>query len=52
MSIHESDELRERIEEAGLLAHEVLRYDLDLEEEAVFPVYLYDGEESGQEVEP
>jgi hypothetical protein len=48
MSIHENDELRERIEESGLLAHDVLRYDLDLEDE-VFPVYLYDLEESGEE---
>ena len=46
MSIHENDELRERVEESGLLAHDVLRYDLELEEEAVFPIYLYDLEES------
>ena len=51
MSIHENDELRERIEESGLLAHDVLRFDLELEDE-VFPVYLFDLEEAGQEVDP
>jgi hypothetical protein len=52
MNSHEHDELRERIEESGLLAHDVLRNDLDLEEEVVFPVYLYDSTESGEDVEP
>ncbi len=51
MSNHEIDELRERIEESGLLAHDVLRHDLDLEEEVVFPVYLYDSVESHDEAE-
>ena len=52
MNHHESDELRERIEESGLLAHDVLRNDLDLEEEVVFPVYLYDSFENSDDVEP
>lgn len=50
LSIAETDELKERIEEAGLLAHEVLCHDLDLEEEVVFPVYLYDSGESREEI--
>ena len=52
MNSHENDELRERIEESGLLAHDVLRHDFELEEEVVFPVYLYDSIESRDEVEP
>ena len=51
MNIQESDELRERIEESGLLAHDVLHNDLDLEEEVVFPVYLYDSIESRDEAD-
>jgi hypothetical protein len=51
MNIHENDELRERIEESGLLAHDVLRNDFDLEEEVVFPVYLYDSPESPEDAE-
>lgn len=51
MNHHETDELRERIEESGLLAHDVLRNDLDLEEEVVFPVYLYDAVESRDEAD-
>lgn len=50
LTIEETDELRERIEEAGLLAHEVLCRNLDLEEEVVFPVYLYDSGESREEI--
>ncbi|HEY9421178.1 MAG TPA: hypothetical protein VIW92_07175 [Thermoanaerobaculia bacterium] len=52
MNSHENDELRERIEESGLLAHDVLRHDLDLDEEVVFPLYLYDSAESRDEVGP
>lgn len=49
MNITETDELKERIEESGLLAHDVLRHDLE-EEEVVFPLYLFDGVEEEAEL--